>query len=554
GFDIVIDYFGRIIETASPFSNICIGKNCLTRFEIAYDSDKKELSFDLKSDEFDERVQSIVASNESTKNLNIHEQRITYDINKLLDKSPEFEEEDLNNALTGVGDFVANFYFNNLYTKPDAELNMYKRLDSLPSFNEKGFEIGVVLYRNAFCIAGYDGTDDWLGFGKRSRSSPAAPSHPTGMWRVRENQICGEVFIDRRTNSHIEEMQNRQGINEDVFFRLFKAIILEGIKAFELYRQSIIRAIRKIQKPVDEEYKKGIDSFIKKPHSVLSMTHAQVTKLAESVAAERNDHAKREKMLSEEIVNVKYDVRLLNTLSTIGLKSSWIAHDLNNEKRSMLSAPGYIVDALKHYGYWEALNDKEHTFLETQNVPSMLNKISINNQKVANFIDITLENVEKRKFDVKENQPSQIIDDLCKKWKKDCSWIDFNVSSDETPFVVSEDVIETILNNLILNTIQQNNSGFSTINKLKIDIDCSVEGSLLQIKYKDYGKGLDSKYIDEPRKILEPHETTRRNGHGLGMWIVNNTVESSGGSILDIFGEKGFYIRMTVGKVYDGKR
>ena len=43
------------------------------------------------------------------------------------------------------------------------------------------------------------------------------------------------------------------------------------------------------------------------------------------------------------------------------------------------------------------------------------------------------------------------------------------------------------------------------------------------------------------------HETTRKNGHGLGMWIVNNTAVMSGGEIIQINGENGFSIEFTVG-------
>lgn len=61
---------------------------------------------------------------------------------------------------------------------------------------------GVILYRNAFSISAYEGKKDWLGFGKRSRKSPAAASHPTGAWRVRENQISGKVEIDKRQQGY----------------------------------------------------------------------------------------------------------------------------------------------------------------------------------------------------------------------------------------------------------------------------------------------------------------------------------------------------------------
>ena len=65
--------------------------------------------------------------------------------------------------------------------------------------------------------------------------------------------------------------------------------------------------------------------------------------------------------------------------------------------------------------------------------------------------------------------------------------------------------------------------------------------------YSDNGKGLDKKYGSNPRKILEVHETTRKNGHGLGMWIVNNTVVMSGGEIIQINGDKGFSIEFLIG-------
>ena len=96
---------------------------------------------------------------------------------------------------------------------------------------------------------------------------------------------------------------------------------------------------------------------------------------------------------------------------------------------------------------------------------------------------------------------------------------------------------------MILNSIQQNESR----NHLIIDIEVTQSGELLSFIYKDNGKGLDKKYINAPRKILEVHETTRRNGHGLGMWIVNNTAIMSGGGIDRISGDQGFSIEFTIG-------
>ena len=91
--------------------------------------------------------------------------------------------------------------------------------------------------------------------------------------------------------------------------------------------------------------------------------------------------------------------------------------------------------------------------------------------------------------------------------------------------------------------VQQNEN----IQKLIVTIYVEEIGGSLKIKYCDNGKGLDDKYKTDPMKILEVHETTRTNGHGLGMWIVNNTCIMSGGEIQKIGGEKGFEIEFIIG-------
>ena len=101
-------------------------------------------------------------------------------------------EKELKIHLEKLGGFSAQFYFYIKPTSTDIEKFMYKH-SGLPD----ALSGGVILYRNAFSISAYEGKKDWLGFGKRSRKSPAAASHPTGAWRVRENQMTGKVEIDK---------------------------------------------------------------------------------------------------------------------------------------------------------------------------------------------------------------------------------------------------------------------------------------------------------------------------------------------------------------------
>ena len=106
-------------------------------------------------------------------------------------------------------------------------------------------------------------------------------------------------------------------------------------------------------------------------------------------------------------------------------------------------------------------------------------------------------------------------------------------------------MLQVVFDNLILNSIQQNEK----INHLDITICVTLDDGVLQFSYSDDGIGLDRKYQNNPMKILEVHETTRKNGHGLGMWIVNNTVNMSGGTISKICSDKGFSIDFSIGGV-----
>ena len=128
-------------------------------------------------------------------------------------------------------------------------------------------------------------------------------------------------------------------------------------------------------------------------------------------------------------------------------------------------------------------------------------------------------------------------------------WIDIKlIIETSTEYLISEDILQVIFDNLILNSVQQNDSR----SKLDIEINVKISTGLLMFDYRDYGKGLDKKYKDDPMKILEVHESTRKNGHGLGMWIINNTITVSGGEIYEIEGDGGFRMSFSIGGNYNG--
>jgi signal transduction histidine kinase len=454
----------------------------------------------------------------------------------------EISEEELKHNLATLGDFSAEFAFTISPTNNDVEKFLYKHY-TLPHKSLKG----VILYRNAFSISSYEGTKDWLGFGKRSRISPAAATHPTGSWRVRENQIAGKVEIDKKRNSVLQDLSNRQGLDENIYYELFIEIVLIGIKEFERYRQNIIRHIneKNRENSLDEEKESSISKkIVLNPSSATTLTKEDAVQLASEIKAyqKANKEAQRERDNVE--TRYKYDVRILNVLATVGLKASSIAHEMRNDRNFIAENIDNIIDALKEFGMWDELILPERTEKSYQNVPYLLESNKEISTKVLAFMNTMLSEIEKKQFEASMQSIYDIIQHIKKNWEDDYAWISISINMDKgICYLISEDYLQVILDNLILNSIQQNEN----LNHIDISISVFLSGNMLLFAYSDNGKGLDKKYLDHPRKILEVHETTRKKGHGLGMWIVNNTVTMSGGERSKIDGTNGFSIEFTIG-------
>ena len=520
-------------EVLPYFPKPDVGHNCRSNIKLNYNNGILETV--IESDEFQKEVEAIC------KEIDIHSFIVKTDMLEEL-KGSELEEicdMDLNGKLSEIGAFSANFFFN-LYTlKMDNEKFLYKYTQTSSTVLP-----GIILYRNAFSISSYEGNKDWLELGKRSRKSPAAASHPTGAWRVRENQLAGYVMIDKKENKVLQDMSNRQGLDENIYYRFFIEIILTGIKEFERYRQSIIRRVSSYYVTPRETKKSVSEQIIKKPSIVNNLNAKEAKQLSEELSSYKKEEKQAKEEKKEVEKRYKYDVRILNVLATTGLKASSIAHELENDRNDMNEIYDNIVDSLKEYDMWDELNSPDNKKQVYRNVPYMLEKNHNVSKKLVVFLDTMLSEIEKNQFEAKKRNIYELVADIKNTWERDYSWITIEVKIDSTiEHVISEDVMQVILDNLILNSAQQND-GFLDLN---IVIEVTKNANMLVLTYKDNGKGLDKKYKENPFKILEVHETTRKNGHGLGMWIINNTVDMSGGEILDIKGDAGFEIKMTIG-------
>ncbi len=530
-----------------------LGVNHVSEICLSYDSKSNYLKGTINSDEFKDNVinissQKSITSNNFNKNMF---DMLRKEIKLLIESDEEHEEGILKETdfdteakelLVNLGDFSANFYFGMApNSKKNSEYFEYKRTRLSEPFGG-----GVVLYRNAFSIDSFEGTKDWLDLNNRVVASPAAATHPTGSWRVRPRNLSGYVGIDKNKNKYIEDLSNRQGIVQNIYFSLLKLIILEGIKSFEIFRQSIIRDINdykikklKSERPSEnekQEVKNIFKSLRNNPEAIKSLTEIEISKFINEYDRKEQENTEREKEKKELEEKFRYESQLLNVLATSQLKISSIGHEVKNDRNIIFKTPSDLEEAIKSELDWDDLVSEHIPFY--RNIPELFGSLKNNTSKILNLADAILEETEKDKFKKELYNVYEISDKIIDKWKHQYKWVEITIDVDKSvECYISLDSLMVIFDNLILNSIQQNEHK----QRLKISIKILITDKF-EFVYEDDGKGLDEKYKSEPMNILEVHESSRADGHGLGMWMLNNTLHKLDGKILEIKSDRGFYI------------
>ena len=176
--------------------------------------------------------------------------------------------------------------------------------------------------------------------------------------------------------------------------------------------------------------------------------------------ADRKQQDRRTKASAAEIEERhRYDVRILNVLATAGLKASSIAHQLKNDENNLMENSCLIRNALIEYGLWEMLSSESYTRFTYNNIPSLLDTGERLNAKMAEFIDATLAEIEKKRFSAQSYDLQDELKRIVRRWEADYSQLSIRLNLRCNEIVkVPPDAIQVVFDNLILNTYQQNSS------------------------------------------------------------------------------------------------
>lgn len=378
---------------------------------------------------------------------------------------------------------------------------------------------GIKIYRDNFLVRPYGDPEadayDWLGIDARRATNPAAISHPSENWHVRNAQGQGTVFISRISNDSILDKSSREGIIENEYFRTFKDIIVRIISIFEKDRAYVGRTM-KIYSDIVNEKEKTKKSGKEIAKKVLSKNKNDTSSSSgQEVKDQVETLAKAVQYFEEEREELISEIKILRSLATNGLITTSIVHDLKGINALLVNRVENFEQAIK----------RNNQMLIDRNLTDLMK----NDVFLKSWITVITNQVKKDKRKRMKKNLYDTIGDIISTLEPILLQKKINVViSDDNNAVFKRIFIsdfESIIYNLIINSIESFEK--SKITERTINISLETKENFV-IHYKDNGNGV-GEIFKNPYEIFNYGTTGKRDvngdiiGTGLGMYIVAST-------------------------------
>lgn len=514
---------------------------------------------------------------------------IEFDLNSLLpdkeiDKNDEFYsifskiDLELNNGeLALPGNFKGKLYYNNF--KDSVDFNKLSEEEALPesikNFNQYKDLLkrttGFYIFRNGFRILPY-GKLDWAGFDKYTKRIKYTP--------FGNENFSGYIDIDGNSSQKLREQTNRLGFIEDEYGKNFMKVIREILvylinqsfrnlredfqdksivdenKDMWVSKNKIIRFKKiKTTREEREESKNAIETSVKKLNNVYQRLEKQKRNniiAIDEMLSERKKEDEKANYISvekefltgaEEIKKItallEKEIKNIDELSikeSEGLKQEkYLKEQEILEIKNILpmAGQGIIVESMTHELGRIQKKIREYSLKTLE----LINNLEFCQKKDAQFyqntiIDETiylkeqlshLQPTYKKSNRLIENiEVKSFLSDIylksgTMKRKAEEKNIKIKVTGEELIVRANKGYMITIFDNLFLNSLYW--LEFAEGEKV-ITFDISSEGSVF---YHDSGIGIHN---DIQHKLFEPFESKKKDGRGLGLYIVSNLLES----------------------------
>ncbi len=461
----------------------------------------------------------------------------------------EVLKEDEKDKIQSVGPFYAEMFF--LRNANSSGYDIMKKVATRKRKNLLEHFSGIKIYRDNFKVRPYGDEGalyDWLGLGARAQKSPAAPSHLQGRWRVEPYQMIGWVKIGRETNPELEDMANREGIALTDAYYIFVNMLQEAVNEFEYDRQYIYREyakwITEIEKELTDYAERVKDEARKRTQE------QQNEKRNDEYQAEKEQFTEEElfgtvQQLVDEAENALQSKQMLQILSSSGIILNTFFHEFNAINTQFHIQAPQIRSRVNYI-----LQGKEYIGLPVYNPYTRIDILEKNDRLTAAFLDVVMEGLKKDSLIKKEISLHEEIRNILGKWQ---------LMLEDKHITIRPDIFEEgkisdnvkmsivdlyiILNNFLLNSAwfleQEHNP------KREIWFELYNQEEDICFLMENNGPTLAEKYKDNPDKIFEMGETSKdKDGTGLGLWVVKETVERNNGIVEVLKRSEGFGLKI----------
>lgn len=363
---------------------------------------------------------------------------------------------------------------------------------------------GVHIYQNGLRVTPYgDPGNDWLDMNLRRSQSPEE--------RPSTNNSIGRVNITDTTQLLIQKT-DRSGFMETEAFIEIRALVqdaLEWMAKRRLDEAEKRRTKARTEAPAKTaESKKQLDAAIEKlPRAAKEPVKKAVNNAWNAVGKEMHQY--------------QQEIQLYRTLSTVGITSAIFAHESSGSPIKVISQSiGTIERRAK------TLLGKEYDAKLAQPVQG----ISIAVKGLAVLGNATLKLLDHEKRRIGRVDVHRVIENVLATFQPFLAGRSVQarkIFCEGSPYLRgSEAAVESVVTNLLNNSI----AAFECSEKSHrmIEITTVTSGSTLRITIADSGPGIDGISL---REIWLPGRTTRKNGTGLGLTIVRDTVKDLGGNV-----------------------
>jgi signal transduction histidine kinase len=423
------------------------------------------------------------------------------------------------------------------YKAPDAVFDLWAFLLDAETFSTRTVTItevrewlgdfgGVHLYDRGLRVHPYgDKGHDWLDMNlSRTRSPEVRPSTNNSLGRLTV-QDDEELLIQKT---------DRSGFIENEAFSDLKQFAIDALDWMAKSRLDQREARRANSK---QEVPPSIKDAATKIESALKKIAPASRKHIEEAVG------KYQKARDREARSLREDLQLYRTLSTVGTTSAVLAHELKKPVRQISAMARMIERTGKR-----ELEERYSATLE--NPVNQIIRASDSLKTFANVTTTLLEREKRRQGRVSLSSVVTGIVELLKPFLEEAHvTATTNFTENEPAIFGSISSCESIIANLITNSLNAFAYQHAKTTTRKIEISTTVTVNGLELRVDDNGPGIQGLDMKE---IWLPGQTTTPGGTGLGLTIVRDAVIELGGSVTATakgsFGGAGFRIAFPVMK------